>query len=270
MRLSPANTKLQKTAKSFGLKKSQAWAFNMLAGWDCPYAKDCLSWVNYDPADEPHPRTLVDHPEAVFRCYGASMESRLPDVYNMHRENSDDVRALLKKGGVNALVDQLDAMIPPTAGLVRIHSDGGDFFNRHYFFAWMAVAALPHRKGCRFYSYTKALPLLVAYAATQEGSDLSRGILTPNVRCTASRGGSHDHLIDEYGMREAVVILRGSDATYEIDEDDTHAAHSGGSFNLLIHAAQPAGSPAMEAWEILRRAKIAENLVAKQLTILGA
>lgn len=256
MRFSPANTKLQKTAKQ--LRVSNAYAFNMLAGWDCPFAHDCLAWVNYDPSKE-KPRTLVDGSDAKFRCYAASMEVRLTDVYNLHRENSDDVRKALKSGGVNHLVDLLDGVLPGDAELIRIHSDGGDFFNKKYFLAWMAVAALPHRRSCRFYFYTKALPYVVAYASTQKNVDLSRGILTKNVRFTASRGGTHDHLIDEYGMREAVVILREEDATREIDDDDTHAARSGGSFNLLIHAAQPAGSDAAKAWDVLRRAKIEAN-----------
>jgi hypothetical protein len=187
------------------------------------------------------------------------MESRLPDVYALHVENSQDVRNTLKTGGVEALVAKLDGALPPKAGLVRIHADAGDFFNRHYFLAWMGVAALTHRRGCRFYFYTKNLPAVEAYAATQRGVDLSRGILTPNVRVTGSRGGTHDHLLEVLNLREAHVVFSEGEATMEIDSDDTHAARSGGSFNLLLHAAQPAGTPAARAWETLRRAKVAAN-----------
>ena len=256
MRFSPANTKLQKTAKVLGVKKSRAWSFNLLAGHDCPYARECKSQVNVTPDGK---RTIQDGPDCKFRCYGASMECRLPDVYALHAENSADVRATLKSGGIEALVAKLDAILDPSAEVVRIHADAGDFFNRHYFLAWMGVTQLRHRRGCRFYFYTKALPLIEAWAATQVGVDLSRGILAPNVRITGSRGGTHDHLLGVLNLREAEVVLSEDAATHEIDSDDTHAARSGGSFNLLIHAAQPRGTEAARAWEKIRRARAEAN-----------
>jgi hypothetical protein len=120
--------------------------------------------------------------------------------------------------------------------------------------AWMNVAkGFPQT---RFYFYTKALPLIERYVQTHpEGVALSHGILAPNVRITASYGGTHDHLIKPLKIRSAKVILRESDAGgLPIDKDDTHAALSGGSFALLIHAAQPKGSVAAKAWEKIRRA----------------
>jgi hypothetical protein len=187
------------------------------------------------------------------------METRLPDVYALHKGNSDSVRETLRVGGVEGLVAAIDAALPANAELVRIHSDGGDFFNRHYFLAWMGVTALAHRRGCRFYFYTKALPYVEAYAATQEGVDLSQGILTPNVRVTGSAGGTHDHLLEVLNLRDANVVFSEGEAVREIDSDDTHAATSGGCFSLLIHAAQPAGSEASQAWEKIRRARAAAN-----------
>lgn len=259
LQFSHGNSKLRKTAKALRVKMRDVYSFNLLAGHDCPYAKECKSQVNLTPRG----RVLVDGPNCRFRCYGASIENRLPHVRDIHEANSKGVRSALRQGGVELLIKRLDAALPPEAGLVRIHSDAGDFFNRHYFLAWMGVAALNHRKGCRFYFYTKALPFVGAYAATQPGADLSNGILTPNVRVTGSRGGTHDHLLESLNLREAEVVFSEGEATREIDRDDTHAARSGGSFNLLIHATQPAGTPAMEAWEVLRRATVVENRKAK-------
>ena len=257
LRFSPANRKLATTAKALGIAKERAFSFNILAGRDCPYALECRSQVVIVGGK----RTLVDGPNCQFRCYGASMERRLKDVYNLHKANSDGVRTTLKSGGVGALIAELDSALPPSAELVRIHSDGGDFFNRHYFLAWMGLATASHRRECRFYFYTKALPYIRAYADTQSGVDLSRGILTPNVRVTGSCGGTHDHLLEVLNLRDAEVVFSEDKAIREIDMDDTHAATSGGSFDLLLHAAQPSGSIASKAWEKIRRARIADNKI---------
>jgi len=255
MRFSPANSKLQKTARAMGIAKRNTYAFNILAGHDCPFARECRSQINVVDGK----RRVVDGPSCRFRCYGASMESRLRDVFALHQANSKEVRATLKSGGFKLLASKLDAALDPSAELVRIHSDAGDFFSRAYFRAWMKLASMPHRRGCRFYFYTKALPYIVGYADQRPWADLERGYLSANVRFTASRGGSHDHLIDTHQMREATVVFSEEEATREIDSDDTHAARSGGSFNLLLHAAQPAGTPAAVAWEKLRRAKTEAN-----------
>lgn len=251
---SEANSKIQKTAVGLGLRKSRTYAFNILAGHDCPFARECKSKVVETPA-----LRVVDGPDCRFRCYGATMECRLPHVYARHKNNSQEVRHTLKNGGITALVAKLDAALDPKAELVRIHSDAGDFFNRKYFQAWIKLTQLPHRLGCTFYFYTKATPYIEWFAAHNEGVDLERGILTPNVRFTASRGGKRDDLIDTLKMREAEVIFSEEEATREIDTDDTHAARPGGSFNLLIHATQPRGSEAARAWEKIRRAKAEAN-----------
>jgi hypothetical protein len=77
----------------------------------------------------------------------------------------------------------------------------------------------------------------------------------PNFIPTASRGGKEDHLIDEYGLRAAVVVFSEAEAVFkglEIDHDDSHARQHGGDFALLIHGSQPAGSEAGKAVAALR------------------
>jgi hypothetical protein len=75
---------------------------------------------------------------------------------------------------------------------------------------------------------------------------------------TASRGGREDHLIDQYNLREAVVVYSEAEAKklgYEIDHDDSHAADPtkrNQSFALLIHGIQPKGSKASESIKKLK------------------
>ena len=89
------------------------------------------------------------------------------------------------------------------AHIIRIHV-GGDFYSQPYFDAWLNVAMLnPHR---RFYSYTKSLPFWV-----NRLDSISIGSF-PNMELIASRGGKKDRLIDEYGLKEAVVIYKEEEA----------------------------------------------------------
>jgi hypothetical protein len=94
-----------------------------------------------------------------------------------------------------------------------------------------------------FYAYTKSLPFLVGMT------------LPSNFIVTVSRGGKHDHLIEGLGIRESVVVYSEKEAEEKglpIDHDDTHAATHGGSFALLIHGTQPAGSDAGKALSALK------------------
>ena len=65
-----------------------------------------------------------------------------------------------------------------------------------------------------------------------------------------------DHLINEYGLKEAVVVFSELEATklgYEIDHDDSHAIENDGkSFALLLHGTQKAGSDASQAQKIMK------------------
>jgi len=54
-------------------------------------------------------------------------------------------------------------------------------------------------------------------------------------------------------LREVVVVNYDYEATMDIDDNDSHAATMGGSFNLLVHGSQPAGSDAAKAVAAQRR-----------------
>jgi hypothetical protein len=126
--------------------------------------------------------------------------------------------------------------------MVRIHV-GGDFFSQAYFDAWLANA----RKSPEtiFYAYTKSLPYWVSRLDD----------IPSNFILTASRGGRKDEMIQEYGLREAVVVFSVEEAEklgLEIDHDDSHAYTNGPSFALLIHGTQPKGSKAASAKNALK------------------
>jgi hypothetical protein len=125
---------------------------------------------------------------------------------------------------------------------LRYHVSG-DFFKLAYLQAALELAK--KRPDVLFYGYTKSLD----YLKSLPMHNARLGIFHPNnFMLTASRGGKYDHLIDTLKMREARVVLTEGDAKrLPIDHDDSHAATYGGSFALLIHGTQPAGSEAAKA-----------------------
>lgn len=239
---SACNDKLIKTAEKLNVSPSAYYSFDLRAGVTCPFAKECKSQVKDGK--------IVDGPHCKFRCYAASAECRLPVVYNLRQRNTQAVK---RKRTYAAIYRMLVRNLPPHARVVRLHTSG-DFYSYDYLKAWIDVAkGFPQ---VRFYAYTKALPHIERYVYEHpEGVSLSHGILSPNFRITASYGGTHDHLIGRLKIRSARVIMSEDEATLPIDTDDTHAALSGGSFNLLIHATQPLGSDAAKAWDKIRRTR---------------
>jgi hypothetical protein len=114
---------------------------------------------------------------------------------------------------------------------------GGDFFKRSYLLAAVQIAAM--RPDTLFYGYTKSLDHL-RYV---DMVDPPNGVVRPNFLITTSVGGKYDHLIPKLGVRTASVIFAECEArNMPIDHDDSHAATPGGSFALLLHGVQPAGS----------------------------
>lgn len=233
LKFSKANSKLAKLYKlptiAEHLQGRKIYSFDLLSGWSCPFAKECQSRVIVGDDGR---RKIQDGEHTQFRCYSASQEALFPAVYNLRKANFDTLRGI-KEG--EKMADLLLQALPSDAGLVRIHA-AGDFFNREYFRAWWIVAGL--LPNVRFYAYTKALPYLQNHRTP------------PNFLLTASRGGTHDHLIEELSIREARVVYSEDEAAQlglPIDNDDSHAATHGGSFALLIHGVQPKGTPAAAA-----------------------
>ena len=227
MRFSPANTKLKKLQK---VLKRRVFSFDILSGHTCPGAKDCLAKVVYDWVQDSY--KLVDGPKQKFRCYAASQEAQYTGTYNLRLENWESVDKL---NSVNKIASGLCRSLPTKAETVRIHT-AGDFFKEIYFLAWLLVAK--RNPDVVFYAYTKMNPFWVKH----------RNIIPDNMILTASRGGKWDHLIDEHGLRESVVVYSKDEADQlglELDDNDSHAADPSKrdqNFALLIHGMGPAGS----------------------------
>ena len=244
---SEANTKIEKLGKVSGLDRFLAYgrkvfSFDLISGWSCPYANDCLSKVKIVNSR----RKVVDGQNTQFRCFSASQEALFTNVYNKRMDNFELVRKAANSRF--EVADLLDSMLPNNAGIVRIHV-GGDMFNRHYFQGWLLMAI--RNPTVLFYAYTKSLNFWV------ENID----IIPDNFILTASRGGKLDYLINQHNLREAIVVFSETEANQlglQIDDDDSHAADptkKNESFALLIHGIQPAGSEAASALKILKGKK---------------
>jgi hypothetical protein len=221
---------------------SGVFTFSLPAGHFCPHARACRA-----QADR---RTgfISDGKAVEFRCYAATSEARARSVRESRWHNAE-----LLKGcrGTKEMAALLLRSLSPFAGVVRIHV-AGDFFSQAYLDAWLAVAV--SRPRTLFYGYTKGLPFWVR-RLDELGTGREPGAV-PNFVLTASVGGTHDHLIAEYGLRAAKVVFTEQEAVdlgLPLDHDDTHAMTPGGEFALLVHGAQPAGSEAAKALARLRQ-----------------
>jgi len=240
---SNANTKIKELSKVKALVrylqgKRKVVFFDLISGWSCPFANECLSKVHEIDGK----RKIVDGPNTLFRCFSASQEVLFPNVYNKRMAN---FQAMKGAKTPDEMADILDANLPSNAGVVRIHV-GGDMFSPNYFYAWMLMAI--RNPTVLFYAYTKSLNYWIA----------NLGKIPQNLILTASRGGRLDNLIDKHNLREAKVVFSQDEANalgLEIDHDDSHAADPSKkhqSFALLIHGVQPAGSEAGKAVKTLK------------------
>ena len=247
VRYSSANSKIVKLNKVQSLKRflsngRKVYSFDLLSGHSCPFAHRCASKAVQGPDGK---RTIQDGEYTEFRCFSASQEVQYTGVFNLRSANFDALRTAKTVDGMYGLIQ---SALPKDAGIVRIHV-AGDFFNIHYFMAWLKVIANnPH---ILFYAYTKSLPYWIQ--CREEVESLSNFVLT------ASDGGRHDSLIAFHGLRTAIVAFSESEVEssgLELDDDDSHAADPSKrdqSFCLLIHGTQPKGSEAANALSNLKR-----------------
>ena len=230
---SPANSKLKRLYKvrqlrkwflnKKGLLNKKVYSFDILSGHTCPYAHDCQSRA----VETENGRRIQDGKNTVFRCFSASQEVIFTGVYNKRKANYE----ALKGKHAKEITQIIQANLPEDAGIVRIHV-GGDFFNQHYFDAWVAIAI--NNPKVLFYAYTKSLPFWVNRISMIPG----------NFILTASRGGRKDYMIEQYNLRSVQVVMHPSETELEIDHDDSHAARPdcvNQDFALLIHGIQPKG-----------------------------
>ena len=244
VKFSAANVKIQAlklvAAIAAFLVKRKVYSFDLLSGFSCPFAEECLSKVKVNK--ETGKRQIHDGPKTKFRCFSASQEVVYTNTYNRRKENFDSLK------GYNAaqMFTLISDALPKNLGVCRIHV-AGDFFSQDYFDAWLAIAiACPDRL---FYAYTKSLTYWLK----------RRDQIPANFVLTASYGGRLDSKIESEGLRSAKVVFseqEASDLGLEIDHDDSHAADPSTKdkdFALLIHGVQPKGSDASTAIKALKK-----------------
>ena len=245
LKFSKANAKTQALANDAELAEylqgnRKIYSLDLLSGWSCPHAKDCLSKAIVQDNGK---RKIKDGKDTQFRCFSASQEVQYTNVYNSRKHNFD----LLRNLHFEDMVELINGSLPKNAGIVRIHV-AGDFFSQQYLDAWYIVAL--RNPKILFYAYTKSILFWV-------GGVTEMPILH-NFVLTASYGGRDDHMIDEFNLRSAKVVFSEAEAAelgLEIDHDDSHAAKPSlrdQSFALLIHGTQPAGSEASTALKKLK------------------
>jgi len=232
LKFSPA----KHNAKLAELNLGRGYTFSLLSGWSCPHAKECLSKVFLANNNK---RILIDGKHNRFRCFSASQEVLYPNLFKQREYNFNVLRDCKTR---QSMVRMIAESLPKNADFIRMHV-GGDFYNQDYMGAWVDVASI--RPNILFYGYTKSLPewlRLYDYINKVE-----------NFVLTASYGGTHDHLIDQYGLRSAKVVFSVEEAEalgLEIDHDDSHAADrnkKSESFALLLHGRQAKGTEASKA-----------------------
>ena len=252
LKFSNANAKIDALKKvpelaHYLYNKRKVHSFDLISGWSCPFASDCLSKaMQYIDTDTGKTRRKIkDGPNTVFRCFSASQEVQYTNVYNLRKGNFDTLRDMETSDDMAYAIAHA---MPDNAGIIRIHV-GGDFFNFKYFLAWCKVAI--DNPEVLFYAYTKSLNFWLKAAAIDA--------IPENLVLTASRGGRLDHLIDEHNLRESVVVHSVDEAKelgLEIDHTDELAAIPSiryKSFALLIHGTQPKGSEAADALKLSKK-----------------
>ena len=251
LQFSDANAKLEKLYKVEALAEwltdnRKVYSLDLLSGWSCPFAHECKSKATetgeFTKAGNPRMK-IVDGKHTKFRCFSASQEALLPNVYSLRKGNFDALRDM----HINDMIHYLRTDLPKDAGIIRIHV-AGDFFSADYMQAWYNVALM--NPNVLFYAYTKSIRYWQFH--------IKEYPILDNLVLTASYGGSEDYLIQEYDLRSATVVFSESEANIsglEIDSDDSHAARPdlrNQSFALLIHGTQPKGSEAATALSALK------------------
>lgn len=241
LKFSEANAKIENLKKVHNLKKylkdgKKVYSFDLLSGYSCPFANDCLAKVILIE----NKKKVKDGPNTEFRCFSASQEAVYPNVYNLRKNNFDTIRQYKTS---EDMAQAIEAAMPPDLGICRIHV-AGDFFNLEYLMAWVLVAKRNPYK--LFYAYTKSIGYWVKVL----------GLIPDNLILTASFGGRQDNLIEKYNLRFAKVVYSEDAANgLPIDHDDSHAAdpvEKNKSFALLIHGIQPKGTAAAIAVKELK------------------
>ena len=137
LRFSPANTKLRKLADNpevithiretlARIDCPQSWhrraphrfvySFDLLSGFSCPSAKDCLSRAIIGDNGR---TSILDGPHTQWRCFSASQEAQYPGVFAKRAHNfatlREDEHSARGKGKREAIAARIQAALPDDA-----------------------------------------------------------------------------------------------------------------------------------------------------------
>jgi hypothetical protein len=246
LKVQKGNAKLNRN-KVFQEEGQHINIWSQPAGHSCPHASKCFSIANRITGK------IKDKETTEYRCYAASDEAKSPQARRARHHNFE----LVKHRNEDEMVAIIDLSMPG-GSYHRVHGSG-DFFNYKYFSAWMRIALMNPAK--LFYAYTKALPYWKQWLE-------ERGSLPVNFNLIASRGGTHDHLIEELGLRYSEVVFHPEEAEelgLRIDHNDEIAMFSRENFALVLHGTQPAGSKAGKAKIRMTKEQVQYSYSRKQL-----
>jgi hypothetical protein len=212
--------------------KKDTCIFSIPAGHTCKFAKDCRSCADKVTGK------IKDGPDTKFRCYATGAECLFPNIRKSRWDNFELLKQAKTAIGMAKLIE--DALLTKkNIKLVRFHQSG-DFWSQSYFDAWLMVAQ-QHPEWI-FYGYSKALTYWVKRLS----------LIPSNFKIVASRGGTHDYLIDIFGLRSVRVVFSEREAKrkwhLELDHDDTHCWKGNKDFAVLLHGQQPKNSIAAKKW----------------------
>ena len=177
------------------------YEWNLPTGVTCPFALECRVSV-----DRVTGKFSIAH--GAFKCYAASAE-RFPGVREHRWSNYEAAK-------MAALPE-----LPADAKHVRIHMSG-DFYSQHYFDLWLDYAR--KRPDVKFWAFTKSINYWVNRL----------GDIPSNLILTASYGGKHDELIEQYNLKYTKVVKSVEEANgMPIDNNDDYARMPDVSFCLL-------------------------------------
>ena len=205
--------------------------FSLPAGHTCNFAKLCRSNANRETGK------ITDGPHTQFRCYATGPENLFPNVRRSRWNNLELLKQAKTTIGMANLIEQ-SLINKRNVKLVRYHQSG-DFFNQIYFDAWLLFAQ--QHPELILYGYTKALPYWIKRMHA----------IPANMKLVASRGGTHDNLIEMFGLRSVRVVFSEQEAEklgLELDHDDCHVWKYDKDFAILLHGTQPLNSEAGKAW----------------------
>ena len=201
------------------------------AGHTCKFADLCRSNANRETGK------ITDGPHCQFRCYATLPENLFANVRNSRWRNFELLRKAKTVIGMANLIES-SLVGKKNIKLVRMHASG-DFWSQEYFDAWLLFAQ--QHSEWTFYGYTKALPYWIKRLNS----------IPTNMKLVASRGGTHDVLIDALGLRSVKVVFSEEEAEklgLELDHDDCLCWKGDKDFAILLHSTQPKGSDAGKAW----------------------